>query len=106
MTHYLLRSSRRTFRSLATRQELGGSCGITVATKTSTGSGDKDMRNVSGKEEEEDVLKQERQDRGEKGIQGQPAGNLQEVKLRDISETGVLLIHIQGAFKLSLKSET
>ncbi|KAH9050830.1 hypothetical protein EDB87DRAFT_1583083 [Lactarius vividus] len=52
------------------------------------GDNGKEMRNAGGKEEEEDVLK------------------IQEVKLRDISETGVLLIHFQGAFKLSLKSET
>ncbi|KAH9051809.1 hypothetical protein EDB87DRAFT_1582129 [Lactarius vividus] len=71
-----------------TRRETWGSCGITVATKTSTGDNGKDMRNASGKEEEEN------------------AGRIQEVKLRDISETGVLLIHFQGAFKLSLESET
>ncbi|KAH9050802.1 hypothetical protein EDB87DRAFT_1583126 [Lactarius vividus] len=82
----VLRSSRCTFRSLTTRQETWGSCGIMVATKTSTGlssglileilgfaeffkglhntvgDGDKDMCNACGKEEEEYVLKQRRQD--------------------------------------------
>ncbi|KAH9051104.1 hypothetical protein EDB87DRAFT_1827135 [Lactarius vividus] len=48
------------------------------------GDNGEDMRNTGSKEEEE----------------------IQEVKLRDISETGVLLIHFQGAFKLSLESET
>ncbi|KAH9051846.1 hypothetical protein EDB87DRAFT_1729433 [Lactarius vividus] len=71
-----------------TRRETWGSCGITVATKTSAGDNGKEMRNASGEEEEED------------------AGRIQEVKLRDISETGVLLIHFQGVFKLSLESET
>ncbi|KAH9052170.1 hypothetical protein EDB87DRAFT_1693007 [Lactarius vividus] len=83
----LLRSSGRTFRSSALDGKLGGSCGITVATKTSAGlsscrileilgfaeffkgldnavgDNDKDMRNAGGKKEEEDVLKQRRQDR-------------------------------------------
>ncbi|KAH9054723.1 hypothetical protein EDB87DRAFT_1825051 [Lactarius vividus] len=59
----------RTFRSSALDGKLGGSCGITVATKTSAGLdntvGDngKDMRNAGGEEEEENVLKQRRQDR-------------------------------------------
>ncbi|KAH9052296.1 hypothetical protein EDB87DRAFT_1581795 [Lactarius vividus] len=102
LTH-LLRSSGRTFRSLALDRKLGGSCGITGLGNT-VGDNDKDMRNAGGKEEEEDVLKQRRQDRRGDNYTG--AGRIQEVKLRDISETGVLLIHFQGAFKLSLKSET
>ncbi|KAH9051667.1 hypothetical protein EDB87DRAFT_1826679 [Lactarius vividus] len=82
----LLRSSGRTFRSAA----LDGKLGVLAGLDNTIGDNDEDMRNASGKEEEEDVLKQRRQNR------------------RGDNYTGVACIcfGLLGAFKLSLKSET